>query len=123
MDKLTVWVYRDSLGDCTGRGVSSRHNTMTLFSNCTKKEALQHCIDNCIDVDSALYLNMRELWGEDHPFAEPLIKPSNKVGPMFGGNFVYTSDSRLYRFGGKYHLPIPVHDRFETQEEYDALSR
>ena len=36
---------------------------------------------------------------------------------MFGGNFVYTSDSR---FPSDY--PIPIHDRFETQEQYDQLS-
>ena len=123
MIKLSVSVFCDKdLGDCTNNGVTSRHSRMILFSQCTKEEALKHCIESGINVDSALYLNMRELWGEDHPFAEPLIKPSNKVGPMFGGNFVYTSDSRLYNFGGKYHLPIPVHDRFETQEQYDALS-
>jgi hypothetical protein len=33
------------------------------------------------------------------------------VGPMFGGNFVYTSDSR---FPNKY--PIPVHDRWESRD-------
>ncbi len=122
MEKLTVFVYRDNLRDCTGNGVSSRHDTMTLFMYCKKEEALKHCEDNGIEVDSCLYLNMRQLWGEDHVFAEPLVKPCNKVGPMFGGNFVYTSDSRLYKFGGTYHLPIPIHDRFETQQEYDGLS-
>ena len=50
--------------------------------------------------------------------AEP-INPgdtSGCVGPMFGGNFVYTSDSR---FPNKY--PIPVHDRYETYEQYKLL--
>ena len=42
---------------------------------------------------------------------------SHLCGPMFGGNFVYTSDSR---FPGRY--PIPVHDRYETWEQYKLLS-
>jgi hypothetical protein len=31
-------------------------------------------------------------------------------GPMFGGNFVFTSDSRMPND----HHPIPVHDRWES---------
>ena len=50
--------------------------------------------------------------------AEPVDKPEGKVGPMFGGNFIYTSDSR---FPNDY--PIPVHDRFETPEQAEILSR
>ena len=123
MIKLIVSVLCDKdLGDCTNHGVTSRHNKMTLFMECTKDEAIKYCQEKGIDLDSALYLNMRKLWGEDHPFAEPMVRPNDKIGPMFGGNFVYTSDSRQYKFGGIYHLPIPVHDRFETQAEYNALS-
>jgi hypothetical protein len=44
--------------------------------------------------------------------------PANGVGPMFSGNFAYTSDSR---FPANY--PLPIHDRYETAEEYDRLSR
>lgn len=38
------------------------------------------------------------------------------VGPMFGGNFVYSSDSRCPAY------PIPVHDRQETPQQYNLLS-
>lgn len=40
------------------------------------------------------------------------------VGPMFSGNFAYTSDSR---FPANY--PLPIHDRYETVRDYDMLSR
>lgn len=41
------------------------------------------------------------------------------VGPMFGGCFVYSSDSRFASvFGG----PVPLHDRYETPAEYASLS-
>jgi hypothetical protein len=54
--------------------------------------------------------------------------PLGKVGPMFGGCYVDTSDARLneavVRLGGpSYGGPVPLHDRYETQAEYDALSR
>lgn len=43
--------------------------------------------------------------------------PPDCAGPMFGGTLAYTSDSR---FG---HGPLPIHDRFETWDMYDRLSR
>lgn len=38
------------------------------------------------------------------------------LGPMFGGCFVYTSDSRFGR------EPVALHDRSESQELYDRLT-
>ena len=46
----------------------------------------------------------------------PLMQPTESVGPMSGGNIAYSSDSRCPH---AYH----IHDRFETQEAYNALSR
>lgn len=42
---------------------------------------------------------------------------ARRIGPMFGGHFVYSSDSR---FGPMAHgaRPLPVHDRYETPEHY-----
>lgn len=52
------------------------------------------------------------------------------VGPMFGGNYATTSDSRWgrwlsERFGAafRFNTCLAIHDRYETQELYDALSR
>lgn len=122
MEKLSVSIYRNAgiNRDCTNNGVSSRNDRMTLFWDCKKEEVVRYCEKNGIDKDTVLWLNPRMLWDCDHFFAEPLEKPKNVVGPMFGGNFCYTSDSRLYRFGGDYHLPIPIHDRFETEKDYGS---
>lgn len=125
MEKLSVDVYRSNTGiyDCTNGGITSRHDSLTLFWNCTREEAKNYCEKNGIDTDTCLFLVKRELWGEDHSYAEPLIRPKNKIGGMMGGNFVYTCDSRLYKLNGlTCATPIPVHDRFESQREYDALS-
>lgn len=56
----------------------------------------------------------------------PLSVP-DKVGPMMGGSYV-TADSRLGKaiadlLGTSYAQGIaPLHDRYETQVEYDILS-
>lgn len=41
----------------------------------------------------------------------PLFRPAGKKRGMFGGNFVYSSDSRFRELYG--HNPVPIHDRFE----------
>lgn len=51
---------------------------------------------------------------------------AGKVGPMMGGTYVSTSDSRLSQavrdLTGRYADIVPLHDRWETQAEYDAPS-
>ena len=51
--------------------------------------------------------------------AYPLNEEGNEntVGPMFGGCFIWSSDSRFPS-----NQPIPLHDRWETQEQYNILS-
>jgi hypothetical protein len=64
---------------------------------------------------------------EYHGKWAPLI-PDGKLGPMMGGCYVATSDSRLGEaiaklLGTRFAPGIaPLHDRTESQAEYDALS-
>ena len=124
MKQVRVDVYRSADGqDCTNGGVTSRHDRMTLFYGCTREEALQHCTGKGIDPDGCLVLVERTLWGEQHNYAAPLIKPQGMCGPMFGGNFIYTSNAPLAdAMGTTCCCPVQVHDRFETPAEYEALS-
>ena len=124
MKQLRVSVYRTAdLGDGTNGGVTSRHDRMTLFYGCRREEALQHCKNNGIDPDGCLVLVERTLWGEQHNYAAPLVHQSGKCGPMFGGNFVYTSDRRIAEaMGTRCSCPVQVHDRYETTEEYASYS-
>ena len=125
MKHRTVQVYRTlALGDCTNNGITAKNHTLTLFWECERNEAIAYCEnpDNHIDAEKSLLLVERDLWGEDHMYAEPLLKPEGRLG-MMGGNFVLgDSCMPLYR-GRSTTMPIPVHDRFETYEEYEALSR
>lgn len=114
---LWVSVYRNNLGDCTGGGVSSRVSEPTLFFNCTREEAIHYCEEKGVNPDDQLILVKRQLWGEDHFYAEPLVKPANagQCNQMFGGNYIMTSDSRFpHQNGLRTAYPIPVHDRFEV---------
>lgn len=59
---------------------------------------------------------------------EPHNKPTGVLGPMMGGSYAGTSDSRFSRMcqsltGHPWHGAVAVHDRFETQAQYDLLSR
>ena len=50
------------------------------------------------------------------------------VGPMFGGNYAASSDARFNwlcreKLGRRFYGAVAVHDRFETPEMYEALSR
>jgi len=122
MNKLPVTVFRPAgFPDCTGNGLSARVDSATLFWDCSRDEAIDWCTKNKKDPNKQFILVDRTLWGEDHSYAEPLIKPSDRA-QVFGGNFLYTSDSRMYKTGGTYKVPIPIHDRFETWEEFEAMS-
>lgn len=107
--------------DCTANGLSSKVIAGHLFWDCTREEAIEYCEKHNIDPNKQFYLKQRMLWGEDHSYATPLIM---KEGiNMFGGNFLYTSNSDSYIFKGeRVTRPIQIHDRFESQETYDAMS-
>ena len=54
-----------------------------------------------------------------HKYLRPFKSADpNKTGYMFGGNFAYSSDSRF-----PFDYPLGIHDREETWEEYEMLTR
>lgn len=122
MNITSISIYRSAgTCDCTNNGLSSKVNSAWLFWNCSADEAIEYCKDNMINPNFQFIIHNRDLWGEDHSFAEPLIKP--KGLQMFGGNFLYTSNGNCFKFRGETcGRPIPIHDRFESQEMYNALS-
>lgn len=120
MDAIHVDVYRAADGhDYTNDGVTSRHERVMMFYNCTREEAAKCCEAYGVNEDACIVLVKRILWGEKHYYVRPLVHRSDKTGPMFGGNFVYSSDSRFAEaIDARCSSPIPVHDRYETTEEY-----
>lgn len=52
--------------------------------------------------------------------------PARSLGPMAGGNYAvakYGEDAQAWHTLLGHYGALPVHDRFETTEEYEALSR
>lgn len=111
---LLIFVYRDSLGDCSLNGVSARHDCLKMIEESDVSTWKGETDDVVVKIN-------RVLCGKPAPYLVPLdLYEANKKSSlpiMFGGNFGYTSDSR---FGG---TPIAIHDRCETWEMYEAMSR
>lgn len=104
MSHILTFVLRNSLGDSTNYGLTSREDSIVLHYGSEVDLA-----DLTLIPDDELVLVERQLFGKEAWYAVPVgIYKSNKHS-MFGGNFIHTSDSR---FPGR--APIPVHDRIEA---------
>lgn len=108
MNGLLVFVYRSTLGDCTNNGVTNRYSSFVLT-----RPGVEGPFEARRDLPE-LRLISNGLDGKRVPRCVPVNEDGTLAGVndgrwgMFGGNFVYTSDSRF-----PYSFPIPVFDRFE----------
>jgi len=103
-----VHVLRNSTGDFTNGGVTSKANHFQLIGES----------DPVPKTGNRPVLRVHRKGS--YVYAVPVGDTPKGVGPMAGGNFVYSSDSRFTKaFGG----PIAVHDRWESPQEYSLLSR
>ena len=113
--------------DCTNGGVSASHDRVYVVCPDGPDE---------FDLDDApaglLRLEIREVFGTKAACLVPVGEaPHDRpIGPMAGGNYATTSDSRLGRLvaremGAEYRFMtcLPIHDRYETPEMYEALCR
>lgn len=114
MRALPLGIYKSNLGDCSNGGISSRFREILLI-----------CDEGHIEIDeNNPPENLCKLVVKDYGFTvykhiEPVAK-ANGVGWMAGGTLVYTCDSRFRRMS---EYPLVLHDRTESQKEYDALSK
>jgi hypothetical protein len=116
MRALSCEIFRWSLGDCSNHGISERH-----------KEVLVVCPDGPIEIDeSNLPDNLCKVVKRDLGFTEYVcVEPyaeAKGAGWMYGGTIIDTSDSRFNRLTG-IDYPLHFHDRDETWEQYEMLSR
>lgn len=107
MKLLPLEVYRGR-HDCTNGGITSAHDTIYMVcprGHCDSEEVAEELIFR------------GESLGNYHRLVPIKPTPEGMAGPMFGGNLAATSDGRA---GGiAYH----VHDRYETWEQFEYLSR
>jgi hypothetical protein len=104
MNGLSVYVYRDSSSHfgCTFDGLSDQFNRLIL---------LVPGVDVFTARADCPALRLQERRGKGGPMAVPAHAPPGCY-PMFGGNYISTSDSRFPS-----DQPIPVHDRFEDAQD------
>lgn len=119
MQGISVQILRSDLGDCTNKGVTSpalsKGRIVVVFD-----EAIEHGnynLEDCKDDPRILCLKVVRRWvgtKNEYLHIEPMFDQGvpGGVGPIMGGNYITTSDSR-FRTLARY--PLPVHDRFETQ--------
>lgn len=98
---LIVDVYKTGMRDCSNGGISSKVDKMILIGSGVPEIFTPS--EDC----PAIYLS--EIMGQ--PIAIPKSTIEGKIDGMFGGNFIYSCDSRFRNQVNEY--PIRVHDRFE----------
>jgi hypothetical protein len=102
-------IYRSaSLTDCTNGGVSSRYKTAIL----TGEDVPPGCFYVCNHPDTpelVLMIKKSTIGLPDYLYAVPREVLDSGRHYMFGGNFIYSSDSRFPT-----RHPIPIHDRVEV---------
>lgn len=106
--------YGGVISDCTNGGVTSKNERVILVP-----EGVAIPENASLPV---LKVVRRNIGGKPYLHAEPVNRPgAGTMGTwMAGGNFLYSCDSRFRTWVSEY--PISVHDRSETQEQYDLLS-
>ena len=104
---LIVDIYRNAHGDCTAGALSSTENRALLILPEGGPFSIE---DNLCKLVLRLddRKDMSRRFGKPCPIVVPVDVDKNGGCNMFGGNFVYTSDSRF-----PYGFPIPIHDRVE----------
>lgn len=138
---LMVSVYRDAdptFPDCTAGGVSSRCTKLVVVGTKRWTDKTWQPLDRYSQVFEAnderpamilVESNVPGLYGPHLVPLEYVEKGTNTkeyAGPMAGGNFAATSDSRWSELGAHFghdHLDaVPIHDRVESWATNYALT-
>ncbi len=103
MKGLSAYIYKPQYGDCSNGGLSSKYTNVIIVDETIPE------IFSTNETTPAVKLVYRKLSSMNEPYihAEP-VERKRGCGPMFGGCFIYSSDSRF-----PHNYPIPLHDRFE----------
>jgi len=106
---ITALIYRDDLGtDFSNRGISARAMEVTVIG-----EGIDPVFAATDERPAVRLVTNKHFKDETVVHAEPL-PPTGEAAPwyMFGGTFIYSSDSRFRRAAGHYGA-VPLHDRQE----------
>ena len=106
---LLVFVYKHShdFGDCTNGGISSKNSDLILLPTESLKEVNVEIPRIFEEKGRGIYLFYRREFDDLIACPDPNYKKGG-IWWMFGGNFLYTSDSRFPS-----DAPIKIFDRRE----------
>ena len=114
MKALPIEVFKSNIGDCSNGGITSKYTRLLLV-----------CEEGYIEIDETnppenlVKIVTRHLFGREYKHIEPVASVSSgSVGWMAGGCIGYTCDSR---FSEMSEYPLSIHDRQETQSQYDRM--
>lgn len=119
MKALRILVYKNPLHkNSSNGGITEKYDELLLV-----------CEEGSIEIDESnppenlvVYIE-REMGGKNCGYIEPYAPcPSGYVGWMSGGSFAGSSDGRFFDMVGIYGA-VPVHDRAESQKQYEATFR
>lgn len=113
MKGFTVHIYKNDLfAGCSNGGISATCSQVTLIGPGVPE------LSEPTETAPAVVLHLSN---RDYLSARPAEPQPGKCGPMMGGSFIYSSDARFSRLTGN-RGAIPLHDRFESTEEYAKFS-
>lgn len=136
MKGLSLWVFRSELGNCTN-GPTQHCAKVTLVGvQLERGAAVTPLPTNSQQFEATKDCPAVVLRASNVPGGPPVLvlaehavdgPGAGLVGPMFGGNYAAGSDGRVGDAAGLFgehwrHIAFAVHDRTETQAQYDALS-
>lgn len=121
---LIAEIHRSNIGDCSNGGISGRAHAVCLVNVSGPFDPDDERYPAAMLVDGNLPGTIKvvpAVLGDDDEWVEQ----RGGVGPMMGGCYVATSDSRFSQaceefLGHRFYGAVPLHDRFETQAQYDA---
>lgn len=134
--RLTVYRAAGRYPDCSNGGVSAKADVLTVVGRLVdgKVEPLpegSRVFSPSEDAPAVVLVPSRVPGYSATPHLIPLEfvegLPPGTVGPMDGGNYAGSSDSRFAELG-KFFFPllrlgaVAIHDRVETYAQYRALS-
>ena len=105
---ILCFVYRYGTQDTTANGLSSKKDQLMLVD--PEGEYTKNAPFNVDDEEDYLVLMRKSFRGKPYMYAVPKSILDEGARSMFGGNFLYSSDSR-FPYGG----PIKIHDRVERR--------
>ena len=116
---LTAYIYRCG-HDASNGGISRWDGPDCIVVFGTEKAPLEGYIKRGEYAYPEVELR-RNQFGDVYAVAPPTPLQQGSTGhPMMGGNYIATSDSRFSEATGIYGA-VPLHDRYETLEQYRSL--